>query len=93
MLAESEDGKVTYEGASGKCMMVKEGMGVEEFMRMVREMTGSDMSEEKLWYSLKYDREMLVAVEGDSDVKVIFKGNDENGYMYVAGNGVPVRRA
>ncbi|KAJ8420118.1 hypothetical protein Cgig2_032310 [Carnegiea gigantea] len=74
-------------------MVVKEGMGVEELMKMVREMTASDMLEEKLWYSLKYDREMLVAVEGDSDMKVIFKGNDEHGCMYVAGNGGPVRRA
>ncbi|KAJ8444863.1 hypothetical protein Cgig2_029794 [Carnegiea gigantea] len=59
---------------------------------MVREMTGSDMSEEKLWYSLKYDMEMLVAVEGDNDVQVIFKGNDEHGYMYIAGNAGLVRR-
>ncbi|KAJ8447033.1 hypothetical protein Cgig2_033602 [Carnegiea gigantea] len=36
----------------------------------------SDMSEEKLWYSLKYKREMLVTIEVDSDVEVIFKGND-----------------
>ncbi|KAJ8425202.1 hypothetical protein Cgig2_000551 [Carnegiea gigantea] len=93
MLAKSGDGKATYEGGSRKCMVVKEGMGVEELMKMVREMTGSDMLEEKLWHSLKYDREMLVAVEGDNDKKVIFKGNDEHGYMYVARNGGPVRRA
>ncbi|KAJ8430803.1 hypothetical protein Cgig2_005210 [Carnegiea gigantea] len=73
-------------------MVVREGMGAEELLKKVREMTGSDMSEEKLWYSLKYDREMLVAVEGDNDVQVIFKGNDEHGYMYVAGNAGPVRR-
>ncbi|KAJ8432255.1 hypothetical protein Cgig2_013908 [Carnegiea gigantea] len=36
--------------------------------------------------------EMLVVVEVDSDVKVIFKGNDEHGYIYVAGNAGPVRR-
>ncbi|KAJ8439630.1 hypothetical protein Cgig2_021006 [Carnegiea gigantea] len=93
MLAKSGDGKVTYEGGSRKCMVVKEGMGVEELMKMVREMTRSDMLEEKLWYSLKYDREMLVAVEGDSDMKAIFKGNNEHGYMYVTENGGPVRRA
>ncbi|KAJ8450566.1 hypothetical protein Cgig2_020203 [Carnegiea gigantea] len=93
MLVENGDEKVTYEGGSRKCMMVKEGMGVEELMKMVREMTGSDMSDEKLWYSLKYDRKMLVAVEGDSDVKVIFKGNNEHRYMYVAGNSGPVKRA
>lgn len=41
---------------------------------MVRKMIGSDKSEEKLWYNLKYDREMLVPVEVDSNVEVIFKG-------------------
>ena len=74
---ESGDRKVTYEGGSRKCMVVREGTGTEELLKMVRKMTGSDMSEEKLWYSLKYDREMLVAVEVDNDVEVIFKGNDE----------------
>ena len=74
-------------------MVMKEGMGVEELTKMVWEMTGSGMSEEKLWYCLKYDKGMLVAVDGDSDLKVIFKGNDEHGYMYVAGNDGPVRRA
>ncbi|KAJ8435246.1 hypothetical protein Cgig2_005298 [Carnegiea gigantea] len=68
-------------------------MEVEELMKMVREITGTDMSKKKLWYSLKYDREMLVVVEGDSDVKVIFKGNDKHGYLYVAGNSGPMRRA
>ncbi|KAJ8435830.1 LOW QUALITY PROTEIN: hypothetical protein Cgig2_009107 [Carnegiea gigantea] len=83
MLGESGDRKVTYQGAPRKCMVVKEGIGVEELMKMVRKMTGSDISEEKL---CTYDREMLVGIEGDSDVKVIFKGNDEHGYMYVARN-------
>ncbi|KAJ8436084.1 hypothetical protein Cgig2_000986 [Carnegiea gigantea] len=93
MLAESGDEKVVYEAGSRKCIVVKEGMEVEEVMKMVKEIRGADMSEEKLWYSLKYDREMLVAVEGDNDVKIIFKGNDEHGYLYVARNGGPMRQA
>ncbi|KAJ8422831.1 hypothetical protein Cgig2_022182 [Carnegiea gigantea] len=92
MLVGSGDGKVTYEGESRKCMLVREGMGAEERLKMVRKMTGSDMSEEKLWYSLKYDRKILMAVEVDSDVEVIFKGNDEHGYIYVAGDTSPMRR-
>ncbi|KAJ8445906.1 hypothetical protein Cgig2_009835 [Carnegiea gigantea] len=92
MLVESGDGKVTYEGGSRKCMVVREGMGAEGLLKMVREMTGSDMSKEKLWYSLKYDREILVAVEGGNDMQVIFKGSDKHGYMYVAGNVGLVRR-
>ncbi|KAJ8422133.1 hypothetical protein Cgig2_008647 [Carnegiea gigantea] len=92
MLMESEDEKVTYEGGSRKCMVVREGMGAEELLKMVRKMTESEISEEKLWYSLKYDREMFTAVEVDNNVKVIFKGNDEHGYMYIGRNAGQVRR-
>ncbi|KAJ8421054.1 hypothetical protein Cgig2_015014 [Carnegiea gigantea] len=90
MLVESRDRKVTYEGGLRKCMVVKAEMGVEEMIKMAREMTESDISKEKLWYSLKYDREIW---GGDSNVKMIFKGNDEHGYMCVIGNGGPVRQA
>ncbi|KAJ8428406.1 LOW QUALITY PROTEIN: hypothetical protein Cgig2_024552 [Carnegiea gigantea] len=92
MLVESGDGKVTYEGGSRKCMVVREGTGAEELFKMVRKMIGTDKSEEKLWYNLKYDREMLVPVEVDSNVEVIFKGNEEHGYLYVARNARPVRQ-
>jgi len=92
MLVESGDRKVTYKGGSRKRMVVMEGMGAGEMLKMVRKMTGSDISKEILWYSLKYNREMLVAAEVDSDVEVIFKGNDEHSYIYVAGNAGPVRR-
>ena len=51
MLVESGDRKVTYEGGSRKCMVVREGTGVEELLKMLRKMIGSDISEEKLWYS------------------------------------------
>ncbi|KAJ8438308.1 hypothetical protein Cgig2_018788 [Carnegiea gigantea] len=92
MLVESGDGKVKYKGGSRKCMVVRKGMVAEELLKMARKMTGSDMLEEKLWYSLKYDREILVVVEVDSDVEVIFKGNYKHGYIYVAGNAGPMRR-
>ncbi|KAJ8439552.1 hypothetical protein Cgig2_007069 [Carnegiea gigantea] len=37
-------------------------------------------------------REMSVAVEGDNDLQVIFKGNDEHGYVYVVRNTGSARR-
>ena len=37
---------------------------------------------------------MLTVVEGDVDVRMSFKGgNDEHGYLYVGGNDRPKRRA
>ena len=52
---------------------------------MAMETIGSDLSEHKVWYSLKYNRQILMPVEGDMDVRMIFKGTDEHGYLYVGG--------
>ena len=60
MLEEAGDGKVTYEGWSKKNMLVKEGMGVKEVRRVVKETIRGDLSEHKVWYNLKYDRQMLM---------------------------------
>jgi len=38
-----------------------------------------------MWYSLKYNRNIKMEMEGDSDVRMMFKGNDEHGYVYVSG--------
>ncbi|KAJ8444475.1 hypothetical protein Cgig2_024039 [Carnegiea gigantea] len=59
---------------------------------MVKEITRSDILEQKIWYSLKYDRQMLMALEGHMYMSMIFKGNDEHGYLY-GGNEGPMRRA
>ncbi|KAJ8422358.1 LOW QUALITY PROTEIN: hypothetical protein Cgig2_034013 [Carnegiea gigantea] len=58
---------------------------------MVKEITGTNMTEKKLWYNLKYDREMLLPAKGDTDVKIIFKGNVKHGYLYVSRNEGPLR--
>ena len=35
----------------------------------------------------------MMAVEGDADMRMFFKGNEEHGYLYVGGNDGPTRRA
>ena len=50
----------------------------------MKEVVGSNLSEYKVWYSLNYNRQMLIAMEGDTDVKL--KGNDEHGYLCVGDN-------
>ncbi|KAJ8425935.1 hypothetical protein Cgig2_018733 [Carnegiea gigantea] len=61
-------------------------MGEEELIRMVKKITLSDLMEQKIWYSLNYGRQMLMALEGDIDMSMIFKRNDEHNYLYVHGN-------
>ncbi|KAJ8430474.1 hypothetical protein Cgig2_003056 [Carnegiea gigantea] len=75
-----------------KFIVLKKRIGVEE-VRMVTEIPENDLSEQKLWYSLKYDGGMLMVVEGDVDVRMFFKGNDKHGYLYMGGNHGSKRRA
>jgi len=42
-------------GGWTKCIVLKEGLGMDEVRRMVSEITGNDLTVQKLWYSLKYD--------------------------------------
>ena len=59
---------------------------------MVMDITCSNLYEQKLQYSLKYDCQMSMTVEGDVDVRFFFKGNEEHGYLYVGENDRPMRR-
>lgn len=43
------------------------------------EITDNDLTLRKLWYSLKCDRGMVMELEGDGDVRMFLKGNDEHG--------------
>ena len=76
VLDECENGEVKYEGGSRRYVLAKEVMGMEEVHRMVKETVGSDKSEQKVWYRLKCNQEMLMPIEGDMDVSMIFKENE-----------------
>jgi len=85
VVEDAGEGKIRYNGGSRKCAMVREGMGVEEVKEMVRETVGPGVEVDRLWYSLKYDRNMKMAMEEDTDVRKMFRGNDEHSYVYVSG--------
>ncbi|KAJ8423409.1 hypothetical protein Cgig2_020946 [Carnegiea gigantea] len=53
---------------------------------MVTEITGNDLTEHKLWYNLKYDRGMVMAVKGEADMRMFLKENDEHGYFCIGEN-------
>ena len=85
--------KVMYVGGWTKCIVLKEGLGSEEGRRKVSEIIGNDFTVQKLWYSLKYDQAMVMELEGDGDVRMFLKGNDERGYLYVGDSDGPKRHA
>ena len=63
VLEEYGNGKVKYEGGSRRYVLAKEVMGMEEVHRMVKETIGSDKLEQKVWYRLKYNQQMLMSIE------------------------------
>ena len=65
VVEESGEEKVTHNGSSRKCMLSKERTGVVELGRIVREtFISGGVTERKMWYSLKYDRHMLMPLGG-----------------------------
>ena len=66
-------------------MLVTEEIGVKEGQKIVKDPISSSLSKKKVSYSLKYSRKMLMLVEGDMDVRLIFKGGphtcDDGGYV------------
>ncbi|KAJ8441438.1 hypothetical protein Cgig2_023624 [Carnegiea gigantea] len=92
-LDDGETGKVTYVGDWTKCIVLKEGVRLEEVRRMVSEITSNVLTVHQLWYSLKYDRGMVMELEGDDDLRMFSKGNDEHVYLYVGDNDGPKRHA
>jgi len=66
---------------------------MDEVRRMVIEIASNDLSEQKFWYTLKYDREMAMAIEGNADVRMFLKRNDKHRYFYVGDSNGSKRRA
>jgi len=72
-------------------MLVKEGIGVGEMWTLMKEALGGNLSEYKVWHGLKYDKQMLIAVERGMHLMMIFKRNDEHENLCVVGNDGPKR--
>jgi len=72
--------------------MLKEGMGIEEVRRMMTKITRNDLSKYKLWHSLKNDRGMIMPVQGDVDIRLFSKRNEEHMYFYMGESDGPKKR-
>ena len=56
---------------------------------LLKDVVARDLLEYKVRYSLNYDRQILIVVKGDMNVRL--KGNDGHGYLYVGDNDGPRR--
>jgi len=59
---------------------------VKDLRRMVKVTMRSNLVEHKVRYNLKRDKQMLMPIDEDMDVRMILKRNSEHGYLYMGGN-------
>ena len=51
VVEDGGEGKMVYNGGSRKCVVVREGMGVEELRGMVEETVRAGVEVDRIWYS------------------------------------------
>lgn len=89
---QEEDGKVSYQGGSRDCVLLSESMGLDEAKSRLMRRVGSASKEEKLWYTLKFDRKIFLPLDADEAVEAMFMGNEEHAFVYMGGRGGPLLR-
>ncbi|KAJ8432233.1 hypothetical protein Cgig2_024388 [Carnegiea gigantea] len=79
-IQEVLNGGVSYVGGRTECVWMWENMGAAiKLVELLRESFG----ECKLWFSMKFDKRIIVSFGRDSDLLKLVKGNDEFVFMYV----------
>ena len=77
------NGMLNYVGGNTKCAWMSQDMTVEDILKLVEQAMGVSVREVKMWYSMKFDRRMMVPFQDNGDVVSMMRGNDGHGYLYV----------
>ena len=81
------NGMMNYVGGNTKCVWMSQDMTVEDVLKLVEQAMGVSVREVKMWYTMKFDRRMMVPFKDNGDVVSMMRGNDGHGYLYVGGMG------
>ena len=87
MLEDGKNGMINYVGGSTKCIWISQDMRVTDVLKLVEQAMGVSVREFKVWYSMKFDRKMMLPFKDDGDVVSMMRENDGHGYLYVGGMG------
>jgi len=89
VLNDGVNGLMTYVGGRNACMWISPSMGVGDVLNLLEREMGESVRGQHVWYSLKFDRRMLMPLEKDEDVVKLVRGNDGHAYIYIAGKDGP----
>ena len=77
ILEDGMNGMNNYVSGNTRC--------VEDVLKLLEWAMGMSVWELKIWYSMKFDRRMMLVFEDDGDIVSMMRGNDGHGYLYVGG--------
>jgi len=89
VLDDGVDGLMTYVDRRNACIWISPSMGVGDLLKLLEREMGDSVRGGHMWYSLKFDRRMLMSLEKDEDVIKLVRGNDEHAYVYITGKDGP----
>ncbi|KAJ8423072.1 hypothetical protein Cgig2_009341 [Carnegiea gigantea] len=92
-IEEVSNRRVLYVGGRTECVWMWENVGEVAAIKLVEEVLGECLGECTLWFSMKFDRRIVVPFGRDGDLLKLMKGNDEFIFMYVGGKDGPSRVA
>lgn len=81
---------VDYDGGSKSGAIIDDGMSVEEVISVCCKRFNISSEEKNVWYSLKFDRSILMPLVDDASLVEIFEFNEEYGFAYIAAGNVEV---
>jgi len=89
VLEEGVNGLMTYVGGRNACMWISPSVGVGDVLKLMEREMGESVGGRHVWYSMKFDRGLLMPLVKDEDVVKLVRGNDGHAYVYVAGKEGP----
>jgi len=60
-----------------------------DVLKLVEHAMGVVLKEVNVWYTMKFDKRLLLPLENDGDIRSMMRGNDGHAYLYVTGKEVP----
>jgi len=89
VLHDGTNGVITYAGGNSRCIWVYDNMRIGDVLKLVEHAMGGVSKEVNVWYTMKFDRRLLLSFENDGDVRSMMRGNDGHAYLYVNAMEVP----
>ena len=81
VLHDGTNGVMTYAGGNSRCIWVYDNMRIGDVLKLVEHAMRVVLKEVNVWYTMKFDRRLLLPFENDGDIRSMMRGNDGHAYV------------